>query len=191
VESEKSFRKAISLEADRLAGRRVPRSSHRPQLLQYAGHVRYVEQLRRYRAAFPEEQVLVLIYDEFRGDNLATVQRVLRFLGVDASLPIDLVDVNPTRLLRSQQLDDLVYSLSVGRGRPSRAVKAAVKALTPRAARRQALRLTQRRIVHGDPPPPNAEYMDELRRRFKPEVVALSEYLGRDLAMLWGYDRIE
>ena len=31
--------------------------------------------------------------------------------------------------------------------------------------------------------------MLELRRRFKGEVVALSEYLGRDLVRLWGYDR--
>jgi hypothetical protein len=27
-----------------------------------------------------------------------------------------------------------------------------------------------------------------LRRRFKPEVVALGEYLDRDLVTLWGYD---
>jgi hypothetical protein len=33
--------------------------------------------------------------------------------------------------------------------------------------------------------------MTELRRRFKPEVVALSEYLGRDLVTLWGYDRVD
>jgi hypothetical protein len=32
--------------------------------------------------------------------------------------------------------------------------------------------------------------MLELRRRFKGEVVALSEYLGRDLVTLWGYDSI-
>ena len=32
--------------------------------------------------------------------------------------------------------------------------------------------------------------MDELRRRFKPEVVAVSELLGRDLVSLWGYDVI-
>jgi hypothetical protein len=32
--------------------------------------------------------------------------------------------------------------------------------------------------------------MIELRRRFKPEVVALSEYLNRDLVSLWGYDKI-
>ncbi len=30
--------------------------------------------------------------------------------------------------------------------------------------------------------------MSELRARFKPEVVALSEYLGRDMVSEWGYD---
>ena len=44
---------------------------------------RYVEQLRRYLALFPPEQVLVLIYDDFRCDNEATVREVLRFLDVD------------------------------------------------------------------------------------------------------------
>ena len=33
--------------------------------------------------------------------------------------------------------------------------------------------------------------MLELRRRFKPEVVALSEYLDCDPATLWGYDGID
>ena len=30
----------------------------------------------------------------------------------------------------------------------------------------------------------------ELRHRFKGEVQALSEYLGRDLVTLWGYDSL-
>ena len=33
--------------------------------------------------------------------------------------------------------------------------------------------------------------MLELRRRFEAEVHALSDYLGRDLVTLWGYDRID
>jgi hypothetical protein len=53
------------------------------------------------------------------------------------------------------------------------------------------LDVTQRRIVHGNPPPPDEKLMLELRRRFRPEVVALSDYLGRDLVRLWGYDAIE
>ncbi len=77
VEVKKDFAEAIALEADRREGRNVPRSSHRPQLLQYADHVRYVEQLRRYHEHFSAEQLLVLIYDDFRADNEGTVRRVM------------------------------------------------------------------------------------------------------------------
>ncbi len=73
----------------------IPRHSSRPPALMYSEHVRYVEQLRRYHALFPREQVLVLIYDDFRRDNEATVRRVLRFLEVDDSLPIEVVEANP------------------------------------------------------------------------------------------------
>ncbi len=47
----------------------------------YSDHVRYVEQLRRYQAVFAPEQVLVLIYDDFRATTPPTVRSVLRFLG--------------------------------------------------------------------------------------------------------------
>jgi hypothetical protein len=190
VESQRSLRGAMSLEAARRSGKRVPRRSHRPQLLQYADHVRYVEQVRRYRDLFGSERVLVLIYEDFRRDNEATVRAVLRFLGVDDERRIEVLDANPTVALRSQQLDELVHAVSVGRGPLSQAAKATVKALTPRDARRRLLRLTQRRIVHGAPPPPDEAFMLDLRRRFKGEVVALGDYLNRDLVTLWGYDSI-
>ena len=39
--------------------------------------------------------------------------------------------------------------------------------------------------------PPDDCVMSDLRRRFKPEVVALSQYLGRDLVKLWAYQSVE
>jgi hypothetical protein len=156
--------------------------------LLYTEHVRYTEQLRRYHAEFAPEQVLVLIYDDFRADNEATVRSVLRFLDVDDSLPVEVTRANPTVLMRSQQLDDLVHSISVGRGPLSAMVKTAIKALTPRRLRQDALHLTLRRVVHRAPPAPDEQLMLELRRRFKGEVSSLSEYLDRDLVKLWGYD---
>jgi hypothetical protein len=191
VESEKDLRRAMSLEDARRAGEKIPRRSHRPQLLQYSDHVRYVEQLRRYHDLFGPEQVLTLIYDDFRRENEATVRRVLRFLDVDDAYPVEVLSANPTILIRSQQLDDMVHAVSVGRGPASRAAKATIKALTPRPLRRRTLRLTQRRVVYGKPQPPDEAFMTELRRRFKGEVQALSEYLDRDLVELWGYDRLD
>ncbi len=191
VETVKDMRRALALEATRRRGRRIPRRSPRPQDLLYAEHVRYVEQLERYHAVFAPEQVLVLIYDDFRAENEATVRRVLRFLGVDDTAPIAVQDANPTVRVRSQSLDELVHAVSVGRGPLSRSAKSALKTLAPRPVRRQALASVRRRVVLGAPRPPQESFMRELRCRFKGEVVALSDYLERDLVTLWGYDRID
>jgi hypothetical protein len=191
VETEPDLRKALALEDARREGRAVPRHTYWPQALLYSEHVRYVEQLQRYRDHFAPEQMLVLIYDDFRNDNAATVRQVLRFLEVDDSLPVDTRRANTSVGVRSQRLNELVHAVAVGRGRPSRAVKAGIKIVTPTRARRRALRATQARIVFGEPAPPDPDLMHELRRRFEPEVARLSDYLQRDLVTLWGYDRVD
>jgi|ERR1035437_154711 hypothetical protein len=188
IETEKDLRRAIELEGARREGRHIPRRSPRPQALLYSERVRYVEQLRRYHAVFPAEQVLVLIYDDFRRENEATVRRVLHFLGVEETVPIALADANPTVRMRSQQLDDLVTAVSVGHGPLSRAVKRTVKTLTPKRVRSGALELARSRVVYGEERPADEGIMRDLRSRYEPEVRALGDYLGRDLAALWGYD---
>ncbi len=190
VETENDLRKALSLEEMRRQGEAIPQGAARPRLLLYSEHVRYVEQLRRYHAVFPREQVLVLIYDDFRAHNEETVRQVLRFLGVDETSPIEVMEANPTVRVRSARAYELVRSLYLGRGPLASAAQTAIKALTPRSLRLKALRATRQRVLYADPGAPDPELTLELRRRFKGEVVALSEYLGRDLVTLWGYDRV-
>lgn len=190
IEMENDFRKAISLENARRQGSDIPNSPW-PQLLLYSEHVRYVEQLHRYHAVFPPENILVLIYDDFRRDNGATLRTVQRFLDVDDAAPIGVMEANPTVRVRSQRFNNLVYAITMGRGSVPRALKAGAKALTSRRLRRHALELTQRRFVYASPRPPDERLMIELRRRFKPEVEALSKYLDRDLVTLWDYDSLD
>jgi hypothetical protein len=192
IESKNDLRKALALEPARRNGKRIPRRSHLPQLLLYSDQLHYAEQLRRYYDHFPHEHVLVLIYDDFRADNDGTVKKVLRFLDVDDQRQVEKVEVKVTkRYVRSQLFDDLTYwGPRGGERRGARAAKAAVKALTWRGLRRGAVSALKRRVVHGELPPPDEALMLELRRRYKPEVVALSEYLGRDLVTLWGYDEL-
>jgi hypothetical protein len=192
IESKNDLRKAMALESARRRGRRIPFRSHLPQLLQYSDQVRYVDQLRRYHTRFPSEQVLVLIYDDFRHDNDATVRKVLRFLEVEEEHEVTKVEVKVTkRYVRSQLFDDLAYWVPRGQGSAaSRAAKATIKALTWRGLRHGTVRMLGRRVVHGELPPTDEGLELELRRRFKPEVLALSEYLGRDLVSLWGYDSV-
>ncbi len=192
VEKEKHLRKALALEDTRRQGRNLPPAVARwPQVLLYTDRVRYVEQLRRYHDLFGDEQVLVLIYDDFRSDNEGTVRKVLRFLDVDDTVAIEPTEANPTVRMRSVRLDETVRAISVGRNAPARALRRTIKALTPRALRRGAHRTIRRRVVFGGPQAPDEALTLELRRRFKGEVAALSEYLGRDLVTLWGYDGLD
>jgi len=190
VETEKDLRKALALEDDRREGRCIPARSAQPRDLLYSDTVRYVEQLKRYHAVFPAEQVLVLIYDDFRADNEATVRAVLAHLGVRDSAQIPALEANPTVRVRSQRLHEIVHSVTVGAGPAARVAKAGLKSLTSRRLRREALRVAERRVVLAAPRPADDDLMLELRRRFKAEVIAASEYLGRDLVRLWGYHEL-
>jgi Sulfotransferase domain len=181
VETERDLGRAVAAENIERGGRRVQR---------YSDHVRYTEQLRRYHDVFAREQVLVLIYEEFRADNAKTVRDVLRFLEVDDTVPVARVQPNRAVRVRSVRLQRAAAPLYGGRGALARTLQAGARLLTPGGRGRGPLRAIRHRLVYGDPPPPDERVMAELRRRYKPEVVALSDYLGIDLVGLWGYQRV-
>lgn len=192
LEDQKDFRKALALEQPRREGREIPRRCEAPERLLYSDHVRYVEQLRRFHAVFPPEHVLVLNYEDFRRDNQASVRTVLRFLDVDDTLPIEEIQTQPLKAPRFVRLHQMTFAVRIAYNKPAMAgpLSRAVSALLPRRLRGSALEAAWRRLVYAEPGPPDEELMADLRRRYKPEVVALSEYLDRDLVTLWGYDNV-
>ncbi len=188
LEPERDLRKALALEPARSEGRLLPAHTH-PSWLMYSQHVRYVEQLRRFAEHFPAEQILTLIYDDYRRDNAATLAGVMRFLDVDDTVVLEPFKATPERrkAVRFMPLHRISRRMRLARNKPASAdpLTRAVARLAPVAA--QDL---WRRVVYKVPPPPDRALMLELRRRFKPEVEALSEHLGRDLIALWGYDAL-
>jgi hypothetical protein len=181
VEQEKSLAKAVENEQIVRAGQQVRR---------YSDHVRYREQLERFRACFPPEQVLVLIYDDFRRDNEGTVRGVLRFLEVDETVPVAVMDANPTVAVRSLRVDRAISAMYGPRSPVARAARGAVRTITPARVRRAAIGGLRRRVVYGDPDTADPALTLELKRRYRDEVLAFGEYLGRDLAGVWGYDEL-
>jgi hypothetical protein len=192
VETERSLGKALALEPARREGRNLPRDARHPEALMYSDHVHYVQQLQRFYDAFPAENILVLIYDDFRANNEAEVRRVLRFLEVDDSAPIEQVRTAPSKAVRTPRLQHFTNQMRHARIKSPKAGRLAktVNALMPDALRSEAVRARWRRLVYSEPPQADERVMLEMRRRFKPDVVAISEYLDRDLVTLWGYDQI-
>jgi hypothetical protein len=192
IESETDFAKALALDDERRASRMIPKYAFWPQSIIYSDQVRYVEQLRRYEAVFPREQILVLIYEDYRRENDATLRRVLEFLGVDEHQRLDLADANTSsKRVRSNRVNDLARMLNQGRGPISGALNSSIKAVTTPHLRKRLLWPVYDRVLFGKPRPADEALMTEIRRRFMPEVVALSEYLERDMVKFWGYDAID
>jgi hypothetical protein len=181
VESEKDLGQAVAHE-------RIVRNG--APVLRYSDHIHYVEQLKRFDAAFPSEQMLVLIYDDFRRDNEATVRRVLRFLDVDDHAPLELIEANPTVGVRSLRLDAALRRMYSDRGPVARSARCVLRALTPKRLRTAAIRTIRGRVVYRSPQQPDEYVIATLRGRYGAEVAALSEYLDRDLVAEWGYDRV-
>jgi hypothetical protein len=192
IESETDFARAIALEPKRREGKQLPRHSISPQSLLYSDHVRYAQQLRWIHEAFPPEQVLVLIYDDFRADNEATVREVLRFLKLDATAPIETVETKPLKAVRSMRLHQLRRVIRHAHLNPAAGspLLRAYDRVAPRRLQSDAIAAGLRRAAYAPQAPADDALALELRRRFKGEVQAASEYLGRDLVALWGYDHI-
>ena len=83
----------------------------------------------------------------------------------------------PARLQKLANQARLARNTSPRAGRLGRTVSA----LTPGVLRSEAVRARWRRVVFSDHPPADAQLMLEMRRRYKPDVEEISEYLGRDL----------
>jgi hypothetical protein len=87
---ELSFADALAHEEERMEGE-LDRMLRDPAYFSYpwwnytyAARGRYAQQLQRWLAAFPREQLLVLLTEELAADTPGTYQRVLDFLGVEA-----------------------------------------------------------------------------------------------------------
>ena len=187
VEVEPDFAAALELEGARSHGRQIPSDTYWPNALLYSERVRYVEQLRRYEALFSRERMQVLLYDDYRRDNDATLRSVLRFLGVDENTPIEAGDFNMSQQVQSPRAHALLRRLIVSERPVARAANTAIKLVTPMRLRQNALHAARKRLVMGAPEPPDENFMRQLRERLAPEVLALSNYLDRDLVSLWGY----
>ena len=181
-ETEKDMEKALALESERRKGKNLPESAGTPSLLYYSEWLRYSDNIRRYLREFPRKQVKIIIFDDFRRDNLGVCRDVYRFLGIDDDFRPSLSDVNPNKELRFAFMKSFLRKPIVWR---------AVHSIIP-VRIYGAIEGIFKRLFTREAPRKNIsdEARKRLMRKYKPEVKKLSRLLGRDLVKLWGYDNI-
>jgi hypothetical protein len=186
-EEVQTLREALELEPERRAGRHLTAVNRDwPAVLMYADRVRYTEQLQRFHAVFPRDQVLTLIYDDLRADTDGTVRAVQRFLGVEQLGAPEISRANAS-VQRRVRVDDALHRAFFGGGPVMRAARRAARSVAGRRAGRRAFTFLRGRLAFAAPEAPDEQLTLELRRRFRGEVERLGEYLGRDLLTLWNY----
>jgi Sulfotransferase family len=179
LEDETDFTRALEKEPQRKAGRCIPGRVRCPSYVFYRERARYSEQLARYYAVFPRENILVMTMEEFRQDNERHYRKTLDLLGVDPEYVPAFGVVHPSRAPRSRRLNQVLNTPAFKR--------VLFKALGPR--RYTALQKRVAGLVMKEQPRAELSPVleQELRDEFRPEVERVSELVGRDLGLLWGY----
>lgn len=191
VEKVKDFKRALEIEGYRRNN--IPKNIPYPQRLFYSDWVKYAEQLLRFLSLFPKEQVKVILYEEFRGNNQKTVDEVCEFLNIQKiSIHKKTANVRMqprfpvvTRFLYQSYV--MFYALVLNRfGQKSLPVRLS-KSMGD-FLRKISLKETNK--TWTDP-----ALEAKLRRQFKAEVIKfnhlLHEYslVDTDLITFWGYDK--
>jgi hypothetical protein len=81
-EDEPDFAKAWHLQSSRLSGYNIPKTCREPKLLQYYEVCRLGFQLERLQNIFPQDQVKIVMFDDFVANTEKTYSDVIDFLGL-------------------------------------------------------------------------------------------------------------
>jgi hypothetical protein len=155
------FRSAVAREPARLA----PGDPTVVRTYSYIDRGRYLGQLKRIRAHYPQEALHLILFEEMKANPVHVLERLCRFIGVDPALV-------PSGAGR--RINAYTTFRSPGLRRFS-------KTYLPKSLQRLVGKLNTRT---GSYPPMSREVRSELLELFKADNAALSSWLGRDLD-LW------
>lgn len=100
-ETLKRLENALEAEADRRQGRRIPIGFKYPnEYLLYREYGKYPEQLDRYFSVFGRENVLVIIFDDFKKDVEGEFVKICKFLDISTDFKPDFTIQNTTQTPR-------------------------------------------------------------------------------------------
>jgi hypothetical protein len=179
MEDEIDFARALAKEELRKSGRCIPPRVRCPSHVFYRERARYSNQLERYYAVFPRDNILAMTMEEFREDNEGHYRRVLELIGVDPEHVPSFAVVHPSTAPRSRRVNQVLNTPALKR--------ALFKVLGP--VRYGTVKRRVAGLVLREQPrvelPSGIERV--LRDEFGPEVDQVSRILGRDLRPIWGY----
>ncbi|MGA1133279.1 MAG: sulfotransferase family protein [Prochlorotrichaceae cyanobacterium] len=175
-ENIETFGEALAAEPQRRKGENLPaRRDHPSPCYLYRDIARYTEQIQRYFKVFKQEQIQIIIFDDFKANPQAVYHSVLEFLGCqDQTFEPNFAVVNANKTIRNRGLQQLL------RHQPG--FVRSLKTLVPPFLRKNMRKTIEDYNTKSESRQPlSAELQSQLKQEFKVEVEALSQLLNRDL----------
>jgi hypothetical protein len=107
-ETEPDFEKAWNLQEDRRNGRHIPPGCRAPAFLQYADSCFLGKQIQRLLNVFPDNQVMIVVFDDFIMDPSKVYREVLQFLGLPDDYRENFERINEAKQYRSGHFANLI-----------------------------------------------------------------------------------
>ncbi len=187
-ETVKDFQKAFALESTRKKGKNIPSQCILPEGLYYSERVKYRDQIKRFYKYFSKEQIKIIIYDDWKKDNVKIYQDILAFLEVDPTFIPIISNYNKGRkVARFKKIIDFSSDLRQN-SKYWKIVNQLITLIFPEEELRlKSLSFVKDNLLYSSVKPVNAQFKAELKQAFKPEVIALSNLINKDLISLWDY----
>jgi Sulfotransferase domain len=175
-EDLENFETALAAEHRRKRGIALPRNPSNLMGCFYRDSVKFTGQVRRYLDRFDQENVHIIIFDDFQTDTTRVYQRCCEFLGVDSGFLPSFPVVNARQRARNAFVRNLLHN-------PPPSFHWLARALMLRRNRYGGYKGWLKRLNTSDAKisPMKPELRRALQQEFLPEVEQLSELLHRDL----------
>ncbi len=178
-EDEPDPEKAWNLQDVRLAGESIPGECRDASFLQYREVARFGDQIKRVQNFLPDEQIKIVIFEEWIKDPKSAYNEILNFLKLESDGFNDFKTINTKRKNRSRRLSRFLR-------RPPKPALAASR-LISRILGRKRLNLASKIKVLNETPKQehsslSPELATEIRRNFASDRRELEAILGRSIS---------
>ncbi|MBC8185517.1 sulfotransferase [candidate division KSB1 bacterium] len=185
VEDIADFEKALDMETERKKGVSIPPTTPVPSFAFYSEIVQFSEQIERFLQVFKQEQIKIIIFDDFKRNTLKVYKEILDFLEVDSNFVTDFNIVNPNKKITQNFLYFLFLSPKYFW------IREVIRIMLPikiRAFISQTLRMFF--ITHGKRDALDKDLKLRLKKKYLSEIIKLEKILKKSLIKLWNYDNL-
>lgn len=174
-----NFEKALDAETDRRAGKQIPPYHKCPlESLFYSTVAKYHEQIMRYKAVFPDKQLYIIFFEDFKFNTELEYSKVLKFLELDVVMPESFEVVNANKSPRSRGYLNFLLN-------PPGLIKSIGRILFPHHSKRREWLVDRLWSINTKYKPRNP-LSDELKLRliniYKEDIENLGKLMNRDLS---------